>query len=83
VECVEQLAELAVRRPEEAAHAVTLWALADAMRATHNLPLSSTKSEQREQHLAVVRATLDESTYTTAWSAGQAITLEQLFARAV
>lgn len=81
VECVEQLAELVSRQPQGATDAVALWALADAMRLAHDLPLSSTQREQREHDLAAARAALDASIFATTWSGGQAMTLEQLFAQ--
>ncbi len=76
---LEACAGLAVKesKPERAA---VLWGTAEALREEIGLPLPPNERDQYDRDVAEVRQTLDETTFSAAWTQGRSLTLEQAIA---
>jgi predicted ATPase/DNA-binding CsgD family transcriptional regulator len=84
--CLEKLAEIALttgqresvpRRDEDFRRAARLFGAAEAVREPVNSTIDLVDQPEHERQVAIVRAQLDEATFTAAWTEGQAMTLEQ------
>jgi hypothetical protein len=75
VESVEGLAELAMAQGQ-LERAVRLVGTATALRDALGTPMPPNGRAQYERDLAAMRAALGEETFTAAWAAGSAMTLE-------
>jgi non-specific serine/threonine protein kinase len=64
---------------ERAAH---LWSAAEALREAIHAPLPSSYHAEYDPYLKVMRTTLGEEAFTTAWAEGRALTLEHVSALA-
>ncbi|MDQ4011593.1 MAG: winged helix-turn-helix domain-containing protein [Actinomycetota bacterium] len=73
--CLEDLADIAAVRdqPVQATH---LFAAADAMRSANGTPLPSPERDHHHRRLAAMRTVLGDQDFATAWTAGQAMTLD-------
>jgi predicted ATPase/class 3 adenylate cyclase len=63
--------------------AVRLWSSAAATREAIGAPLPPIDRPQRDAALARLRAQLDDTTFASAWAAGQVMSLEQAVAHAL
>ena len=63
--------------------AVRLWARAAALREAMSTPIPAFERGDYQQALSAARSRLDESSFKTAWSEGQAMTLEHAIAYAL
>jgi predicted ATPase/class 3 adenylate cyclase len=70
-------------RQQHARSAIRLLGAADAPRAHLGAPLPPGERNGYDHNLAAIRAQLDEATFTAAWKAGQALTLEEAVAEAL
>jgi hypothetical protein len=79
------LEELGVQvvRQGQAQHGVLLLVAAVALRQAMGTPVRPADRPAVEAALASARATLDDGTFADAWSAGQALPLEQVVTRAL
>jgi hypothetical protein len=82
VECLVGLAALALARGEAQRGARLLGAV-DAALATLGVKLYPGDRFERERTLRALHATLSETAFASAWSAGEAMTVEQAIAYAV
>jgi non-specific serine/threonine protein kinase len=75
-ECLEALAGIASiqAQPQRAAR---LWGVAEALREALGAPLLSSDRMRYDCAVARVRTVLDAATWTTAWTAGRTMPLEQ------
>ena len=80
--CLEGLAGVASAQgqPERAAR---LFGAAEATRRLIGVPLPPSERPHYERLVAAVRTQLDEGTFAAAWTAGQALSLEQAIAEAL
>jgi predicted ATPase/DNA-binding CsgD family transcriptional regulator len=62
---------------QEVVWAIRLWGLAAALRENANIPMFLIERASYEQALANARAFLGEKAFTTAWTQGRVMTLEQ------
>jgi tetratricopeptide (TPR) repeat protein len=84
--CLEKLAEISLttgqqesapRGDEDFRRAARLFGAAEALRAPVNSAIDLVDQPEYERQLVVLRAQLDEATFTTVWAEGQAMTLQQ------
>ena len=84
--CLEKFAEIALtigqrestlQREEDFQRAARLYGAAEALRAPVNSTIDLVDQPEYERQVAIIRAQLDEGTFTSAWAEGQAMTLEQ------
>lgn len=75
--CLEGLGTVIAKQgtPQEAAR---LWGRAEALRKAIDAPIPPVYWPVHESAVAVVRAQLDEKTFTEAWAEGWSMTLEQV-----
>jgi predicted ATPase/DNA-binding SARP family transcriptional activator len=76
IECLEDLAELAVDRGQPA-HAVRLLAAAGHFREAEGCPMPPLRRRAIERATERARAALNPAAFKTAWAVGRAMTLEQ------
>jgi predicted ATPase/DNA-binding SARP family transcriptional activator len=84
--CLEKFAEIALtngqqetlpQRQEDFRRAAQLFGAAEALRAPVNSAIDLVDQPEYERQVDIVRAQLDEQTFTAAWAEGQAMTQEQ------
>jgi predicted ATPase len=85
--CLEKLAKIALitgqresapRGEEYFRRAARLFGAAEALRAPVNSAINLVDQPEYERQIASLRAELDEVTFTSAWTEGQTMTLEQV-----
>jgi tetratricopeptide (TPR) repeat protein len=90
--CLEKLAEIALtkgqrasasRRAEDFQRAARLFGAAAALRKPLGSVIDLVDQPEYERQLALLRAQLDEAAFATAWTEGQAMTLEQAIEEAL
>ena len=84
--CLEKLAEIALttgqrdsgpRQGEDFQRAARLFGGAEALRAPVNSVIDLVDQPEYERQVALVRSQLGETSFTAAWAAGRAMTLDQ------
>ena len=81
-ECLEALAAVADEQGQ-VERAARLFGAAEALREEVGAPLPPADRARYEQHVAAVRAELDEETFESTWAQGRAMPLEQAVAYAL
>jgi len=79
LECLAFIAK-AREQPERAAR---LFGAAEALRQEISIAMNQMEQKEYEVEVASLRAGMDESEFTTLWSAGRALTMEQAVAIAI
>jgi hypothetical protein len=81
-ECLEALAGAAGAQGQPL-RAARLFGAAEALREKIGVPLSPADRPTYDRTVAAARAQLDASAFTTAWTAGRALTMEQAVSEAL
>ncbi len=76
---LESLASVEVER-RNSKRAAKLFGAAEVLRETVGMPLLESEYESYEKDVAAIRKDLNEEKFTQAWSAGRAMTMEQVIA---
>lgn len=80
--CLSNLAAVAGERGQ-LEWAARLFGAAEALREALSAPVSPDERAEYDSKVAIVRAKLDEATFTQAWAQGRAMTLEQAISYAL